>query len=272
MKLTKYPIYLWALFDLITIGYVVSEWVSERAFPFQNEILYLFSASNNPEQPLGGFIAVSLLILELSVFFSAYYLIRQKKEALYVCYPQSLLRLFLSYSSIPFLNSTGIPIVTSVIIISTVEYLKLLTLFAWHIYFVNDSNIKEGIQNLWELLIKFKTLIAIYLAFEVLGIFINYLNLYLVKGYHFINIFSWRTILALAVITSYFYLRKNIAFQHITAAFITVLFLLSSYNFIANQTGINIQTNIFFMVFNVYFITAGTIIAIKTYKMKKNIT
>jgi hypothetical protein len=272
MKLTKYPIYLWALIDLITIGYIVSEWVSERAIPFQNEILYIFSSANDPSQPLGGFIALSLLLLEISVFFSAYYLIRQKKEALYICYAQAPLRLFMSFSSISFLNSSAFQHESSMLIIDTIEYLKLITLFAWHIYYINNSNIKESLPKLKEWLVKFRTLIFLYVAFEIWAIFINYLNLYLVRGYHFINIFSFGTILAILISISYIFLRENVSFKHVISSILVITFLIRTFIFITNSPVDGIQTNILFMVINLYFVTAGSFIAFTTYKNKQKIT
>ena len=110
-----------------------------------------------------------LFLIETSIFFSAFFLIRLKKIGVYFVYFQAPLRLFINYSSVPLLMELVVVYGNvNVGVILFIETIKLATVFYWHIYSLNRETFKEAIRGYLDFLFKTNTIIASFLLFALL--------------------------------------------------------------------------------------------------------
>jgi len=266
MKNIKYIIYFWAVLDLLTISTFIARWIGWKSIPFVLEISDLVSRIST--DPFSFFTSLVLIILELSICFSAYLLIRQNRIAAYLCYLQLPLRLLIGQSSILFINHPNLSLALRTTLVDSVELLKIATIIIWHIYVLNESTIKEALKSAWVFLTKSKNYIISLLLFEVFGIFTIYVSVCLQNGLSFSHAISWRIVPAILIGILFLIFRKAPKALAIISGLIPLIFFHSFWNFITTA-GIPIKVLIFFQLINIYFIFVGFFILFKYLKTNK---
>lgn len=135
MKMLRKVIYFWGICDLIFILIYLLSCISNKEIPLYGELLYLSEIfkSSSPSLSLWG--GSSLFVLELSIFFTAYLLLKQHKTAAIICYFQFPIRIIIGYSSVPFFRSDMEIYENNDLLfygVIFIELIKLITIIAWH--------------------------------------------------------------------------------------------------------------------------------------------
>jgi hypothetical protein len=171
MKYLKYSIYFWALCDIIHLIGLGAGWMARQEFPFLYELQYAFTQASDGFDISGFYTVLFLILIDLSTFFSAYFLVKQKRFATYICLIQTVIRLFLGQSSIPIVNTVMMSSGTiNPYVVGVIETFKILSIAIWHIYYIKKSTIKEYLPNLLSYLLKPKTIVIFFIANQVLSL------------------------------------------------------------------------------------------------------
>jgi len=135
MKILTKVIYFWGICDLIFILIYLLSCISNKDIPLYSEILYLSKVFKSPTPSLFIWAGTSLFLLQLSIFFTAYLLLKQHKAAAIICYFQFPIRITIAYSSLPFIRSDmelyeNHDLLFYYVIV--IELIKLITIITWH--------------------------------------------------------------------------------------------------------------------------------------------
>ena len=119
-------------------------------------------------------IPLLFLVIDFSVFISANLLIKQNRFAAYVCYVQTPVRLFIGYSSIPFVNSyiaNNGDIIPTIVV--GIEIIKIITVILWHVFVIKKSNIEFSLSSLFQVVFRRNFVIALFLLTENMKFLVN---------------------------------------------------------------------------------------------------
>lgn len=129
-KTLKTVVYFWALCDIIVVISYFNGWFSYGEIPIYSLLIATVDLFKTPSDSFEIITTVLLLIIETSIYFSAYFLIKQNKIAAYICYLQAPIRIFMGYCSIPIVDRM---IVASgninSEIVTSIELIKVLSIF-----------------------------------------------------------------------------------------------------------------------------------------------
>ena len=264
MRFLKYIIIFWATCDLLNISKLVVGWIVRGEIPIVTEVGLIIKEISLGSDDSTVFTSVLFFVIEVSLFISAYYLLKQKRYAAYMCYIQFPLRFLSGYSSLPFIqqyiyNNN----ITSNLFPDTIEIIKFFTIALWHYSIINKHNISQLLNMSKHRFTDFNTYVLAYLLFEASSIAINYINLCVYSNYDMVYVFNWRVVIAMFVACTYIVFRKS-RYAHIALSIVIAMTFIYSF---VNIYRFNFNSLSLFTItiisLNLYFIISGTLIVKK---------
>lgn len=266
-KYLNYPIYFWAFCDTLVVVAFIIGWLTNGEIPVLTNINHIIQSFSEPLVSLSLLTATLFFLIETSIYFSAYFFIRQNKLAAYIVYFQTPLRLFMGYSTIP--------MVTKLIadsgnfyfsVFLPLEFLKLFSVFYWHIYSLNKESFKDALYRYYNFLLQTNTIVSIFLISTLITTSVEIIFFSENQTAVFVNIAS----LSINGVLALFVVKRNTIALSI---FCVSLFVFKSVNLIWLLSNLEEFSFYLFlaMLLDLYFISAAVVITKRNRQKMLNI-